>query len=436
MINPKIGCYAVYEPAEEGWEDVVHQFKSICDDLRKQGMTVVEAPVPVKDALSCSEVAGWFSLKDIDLLMPLIITWSFDHYTYGIYQQNKIPVAIRSIPGIRTGSIVGGQQLGALLTDLEIEHRLFYGPVGCSSTASEMAVYAKACAVKRKLEGARFAMLGRRTPGMTPIAFDEVEIMKLFGSTVTTIGMDEFDRYCRSLDDDLVKAEWVKIKARAASVSCTDENGLIASRNYLGMKRLVMENGYDAITVGSYPDCQGTACMGISLLNDEGIVAGCEGDMNSTIAMYILSQLSDEPVHFGEMLEIDESNNTIITSHCGAAATSLACCEGFMLCPVRLANNGVCVRFKSKTGYVTYVNLVGRKNNYRMCAFGGEAVPTEMVFEGNPMKIRLDSLFRNIWEDISAYGFSHHWMTAYSRTVPVLKEFCRLTGIRGIFPDL
>ena len=104
--------------------------------------------------------------------------------------------------------------------------------------------------------------------------------------------------------------------------------------------------------------------------------------------------------------------------------------------PVRLANNGVCIRYTARPGPVTYVNLVGRKGNYRLIAFEGEAVPTEMVFEGNPLKFVLKSPFRKIWDEIAEHGFGHHWMTAYGHFNQELFEFCKLAGIKGVFPDL
>lgn len=153
--------------------------------------------------------------------------------------------------------------------------------------------------------------------------------------------------------------------------------------------------------------------------------------------MFILHRMTGIPVHFGEMLDVDEELNTIVSSHCGAAAPSLANpSDGYILCPVRIANDGVCVRFPARTGPVTYVNLVGRKGNYRMCAFEGEAIPTGMVFEGNPLKLRLNSPFRKIWQAVTEHGFGHHWMTAYGELVLDLQEFCRITGIEGVFPDI
>ena len=39
---------------------------------------------------------------------------------------------------------------------------------------------------------------------------------------------------------------------------------------------------------------------------DEGVVVGCEADMNSTVAMYILSRLSGGPVHNTDGLGLDQ----------------------------------------------------------------------------------------------------------------------------------
>ena len=433
LLTPRIGCYAVYECTEEGWEYIDRYFIKICSSLRAAGLEVIEAPEFVKDESSAERVGNFFFSKKIDMLHVLVVTWSFDHLTYMIWQQVKVPVAIRTIPGIRTGSMVGGQQLGALLTDIGIGHKLLYGNIDKEETINEIEIYAKASALKTCLSKAKFAMLGRRTLGMTPIAFDEMEILGKFGSRVTTIGMDEFSLLEEEISQKDIEVVWEELVKGASEVSCSNENGIHAVRRYLAIKKLASDNGYNAITIGSYPGCQGTSCLPVSLLNRDGIPAGCEGDMNSTIAMYILSKLSDEPVHFGEMLELNEEANTVITSHCGAAALPLASEDGYILSPVRLANNGTCVRFKCKPGPVTYVNMVGRRGNYRMCAFEGEAIETDMVFEGNPMKIRMDIPLADLWRSVSENGFGHHWMAAYGHMIPVLREFCGIIGIKGVF---
>jgi L-fucose isomerase-like protein len=435
-LKPRIGTYAVYEPTEEGWENAAVQLAQVNDDLQQQGLEVVTAPEAVKDEESCRRVASFFQANSVDVIHPLIVTWSFDHYTYLIQQATSQPVAIRTIPGIRTGSLVGGQQLSSVLFDLGIECRLFFGPLGDQKVAAEAATFTTAWALHQRLIGTTFALLGRRTPGMTNIAVDEIELMRLFGTRLINLGMDEFNARVERISVAEAEEHWRAVAGRAAQVTCNPGSAIKSMQFYLALQQIREEFNLNGATVGSYPACLGMACLPIALLNDEGFPTGCEGDINSTLAMYILSQLTDAPVHFGEILDVDEQTNTIISSHCGSAAPSLADVDGFILCPVRLAHSGVSIRFKSHPGPITYVNLVGRRTNYRLCAFEGNAIPTEMVFEGNPMRIQLNTPFRGIWNAIDTHGFGHHWMAGYARVTPVLVEFCRFTGIQGIFPDL
>ncbi len=434
-MKPRVGSYAVYEPSEEGWEDIEAQFKEINENLKSAGLEVIAAPEAVFDEDSCVRVAMWFREQPIDVLHALIVTWSFDHYTIAIHQRNPVPIAIRAIPSIRSGSIVGAQQLGCVLTDLGVKHALFYGALGDEGITQSTANFAKACGVVSQMRGAKFAVVGRRTEGMTPIAVDEIEILRLFGLRLIHLGMDELHFWVENVSPTKAENVWEDIANRATSIQCAREEAIEAVRNYLALKEIIKKHNLQGLAIGSYPYCQGRMCLPIALLNQEGIATGCEGDVNSTLAMFILGLLSEGPVHFGEMLDVNEEDNTIISSHCGAAAPSFADERGFFLCPVRLAHCGVCVRFSSKPGPITFVNLVGRKNNYRMCALQGEALTTGMVFEGNPMKIRLHTPFRKIWEAIDRFGFGHHWMSAYGHYVPILAELCKLVEIRGIFPD-
>jgi L-fucose isomerase-like protein len=327
-------------------------------------------------------------------------------------------------------------QLNCVLADIEVPHRMVYGEIENKQAIEEVLAFAKACAIKNKLRGARMAVIGRRTEGMTPTAVDEVEVLRLFGTRLLNYGLDEIQEMASRIRADETEAAWGRISAGAAQVMSKTEHGLSTARNYLLFKQMVNDLGLSAITIGSYPQCLGTMCVPIAWLNEEGMPTGCEGDVNSTLCMLILSVLSDDPVHFGEMLAFDEEHNALVTSHCGCGSPSLADAHGYTLQPVRLANNGVCIRYAAKPGPVTYVNLVGRKGNYRLCAIEGEAVRTDMVFEGNPLRFELKSPIKKVWEMASEHGLGHHWMTAYGHVTPALVEFCKLAGIRGIFPDL
>lgn len=432
--KPRVGSYVVFEPPEEGWENWKEQSNQINQLLHRMGVEVIKAPEPIKDLESMEQVRKFFIQEELDALHALIITWSFDHYTLELVQSVQKPVVIRAIPGIRTGSIVGAQQLSSVMADLGMEHRIFYGKIPDEAIIKKACDYFKACAISNTLKGSRLGVIGRRTEGMTPTAVDEVEVMRLYGIRLIHYGLDELNDISASIPEKEAEHVWKRFQTGAKKIDVKYEHGITTAKNYLACKKIIQEHQLDTLTIGSYPKCQGTMCLPIAWLNEEGFPVGCEGDVNATITMFVLSLLSDLPIHFGEMLEIDETENSIVTSHCGCGSPSLADDKGFVLTPVRLAHDGVSIRYAAKPGPVTFVNMVGRKGTYRMCAFEGNAVHTSMVFEGNPIKFKINTPIEKIWEGLDQHSFGHHWMTVYEHVTPVLREFCKLAGLIGFFP--
>ena len=434
-VQPLIGMYGVLEKTEEGGEEAGSTLAEIARGLAAAGLGVVQARELVVDEASADRASRQLLEANPDLLLAVVITWSFDHLSWRIVKALDRPLAILAIPGIRAGSIVGAHQLGSLLTDLEIERAVFYGDPRASSTYAPLAAYARAAAVRRRLQRGKIAFVGRRTPGMTPIAFDEVEIMGRFGTQVVSYGWEEIFEAVKGVAARDVEAATTGLHDRVGSVSSDDRSLRDVVALYLGLKGIAEAQGILAYGLGCYPHLAGTACLVTSLLSGDGIPAACEGDMNAGLAMFLVQALSGEPAHFGEILQLDEADNTIVTSHCGCAAPALAeKPEDIALAPVRIWERGVCIRFPAKASpRATYLNLVGRKANYRMCAVSGSALKTEMLFEGNPVRFKPGCSLRRLLQAIDEHGFGHHWMMGYADMIPELKVFCRLTGIKGVF---
>jgi L-fucose isomerase-like protein len=346
------------------------------------------------------------------------------------------PLAVLAIPGIRAGSLVGAHQLGALLTELGLERALFYGQVGARATYAPLMAYARAAAARRRLERGKLAFVGRRTPGMTPIAFDEVEITRRFGPQVLSFGWEEVSEAVRKLAAEEVDAETARLRERVGSVQSSAEALRESVALYLALKSMADSEGILAFGLGCYPHLAGVVCLSAALLTEKALPAACEGDLNSGLAMYLAQSFSGQPAHFGEILDIDERENCLVSSHCGCAPASLAASRSqIALCPVRIWQRGVSIRFPPKASErATYVNLLGRRYSYRLCAVPGAALESEMVFEGNPVRFRPDCSWKSLLRLIDDHGFGHHWMLAYGDIAAELEAFCRLAGIRGVFP--
>lgn len=432
--QPRIGIYGVLEESEEGWENAGALLATVAKALSRAGMEPRVAERPVSSDATALAASQQLAAHDPDLLLAVVVCWSFDNLSLSILRRLPRPLAILAVPGIRSGSIVGAHQLGALLTDLGLPHLVCYGDPASEATYRPLIAYARAAAAKRRLELGRVGNLGRRTPGMTPASFDEVEVTRLFGAQVANYGWDEIEARAEAVSSTVV-ADTVRRIASVGAVRSSREALAEAARLFLALREQAQADGLLALAVGCYPQYAGRVCLPIGLLGEEGIPAGCEGDMNATLAMYLLQCFTDGPAHFGEILEVDKPANAIVTSHCGCAPPCLAANRGKVeVAPVRLWDRGACLRFPVATGPVTFTNLVGRRGTYRLCAVEGDAIPTEMVFEGNPGRLRLNLPVGALLDVIGEEGFGHHWVMGYGHVVPELRAFCKLSGVRGVFP--
>jgi L-arabinose isomerase len=117
-----------------------------------------------------------------------------------------------------------------------------------------------------------------------------------------------------------------------------------------------------------------------------------------------------------------------VMTHCGSGSFSLAeNREDITLNAVRLMDQGVCALFPAKPGPVTLLNLIPFRDGYQLAMLTGEAVSTEMVFPGNPLRVQFDQNTSDLLEWIHAEGIGHHWMAGYGDIAADIRHWANLT---------
>ena len=93
------------------------------------------------------------------------------------------------------------------------------------------------------------------------------------------------------------------------------EDMIKAMRLYRAIKRIVEEERLSAITLSCFRliDQTGTTgCLALALLNDEGIIAGCEGDLQSVFTMLAVKVLTGKNSFMANPSMINARTNEII----------------------------------------------------------------------------------------------------------------------------
>ena len=192
------------------------------------------------------------------------------------------------------------------------------------------------------------------------------KLREKFGVEVVQIEYDRFQKVYDSIDDKLVEAEtkeWIRGADKVIEPSRDDIRN--ASRVYFTMKQLITEEKARAITInclGGFPlDQYGYQCLGFSKLNDQGIVAACEADMDSALTMLIFGYAFGVPGFISDPV-FDTSTNTVIHAHC-VSATKMDGPNG-PRCPYDIRNHlerykGAALRVKYRVGQpITCAKLI------------------------------------------------------------------------------
>ena len=431
--RPKLGLVVSYAPLEVGWEAAPALVDAVRLDLGDLPVDSIASDAPVSDTATALEAADKLRNAGVDAVVWLAATWAFDSAALEFLRVCDVPLLAWGVPARETGSVCGSQQLVEVLTELRKPCGFARGPVADPGVHADVLAFARGAAAFQRLKRARFGMLGHRTMGMTEVTFHELDLFRQFGSMVYYKDIARLRDAMAGVEADAGKSTWVRVKSRCGACHVDDSDGITAARCYHALRGWVEEAQLAGVAVGCYPDLMGIVCLGCGLLAEDGIVTGCEGDMNSTVLGAVLRLMSGRPVHNTDFLFADDSDNTCTMSHCGNSAISLAAGQSEVaLEHVRLMDKGVVTRYPGAPGRVTIANLCGVKDTYRLTFYTGEAVPTGMTFPGIPVKVRLDvPLDRFFWET-AEFGTGHHWIIAYGDLSAALADFAQFAGLRTL----
>ena len=115
----------------------------------------------------------------------------------------------------------------------------------------------------------------------------------------------------------------------------------------------------DAVTVRCFDllgDPGTSGCLALASLNDDGIVAGCEGDVPSALAMLWVRHLLDQPTWMANPASLDADRNELLLAHCTVAPSMV---ESFALDTHFESGMGVGISARFAPQPVTLIRLGG-----------------------------------------------------------------------------
>lgn len=172
----------------------------------------------------------------------------------------------------------------------------------------------KVLSAKEHMQKTRLGVIGRPSDWLIASKVDYEEAKKKFGVTLIDITTEELKE---EINKGVLKS--VPHLKRLKELEKREDvlNG--ALEIYSGLKRIVEKyqlNGFTLRCFDLIGEYKNTACLAFALLNEEGILAACEGDVPSLLTMLLIKEGLDQPAFQANPSKIDLRNGEILFAHC------------------------------------------------------------------------------------------------------------------------
>lgn len=191
---------------------------------------------------------------------------------------------------------------------------------------------------------------------------------------------------------------------------------------YLALRQLVEENNLTAFTIRCFDillEYQTTGCFALAQLNDEGIIAGCEGDIVSLIGIITAVRKTVQQVWMANPSQIDIQKSQLILGHC-TVPTYMT--ENVKLDTHFESDQGVGLIGKIPESEVTLFRLGGKKLNRKFVCTG-----TIIPHEHNPnlcrtqLRVKVDN--SEDLNELLTNPLGNHLLVLYGKHADILDEF-------------
>ena len=217
-------------------------------------------------------------------------------------------------------------------------------------------------AVFEELKNTKIGLIGKPSDWLVASSPDPKVIKEKWGAEVVPIAIDEITQSLENISEEIISSMLSSLTSDAKTI--IEPSKLDIQDNvkvYFVLKSLIDKYGLNAVTIRCFDlvlDKKTTGCFGLAQLNDEGYIAGCEGDLVSTIAMLWIHKLLKQIPWMANPAQLDEDKNTLWLAHCTVPRSIV---KNYDLRSHFESGLGVGIQGEFGKGSVTLLRLGGKK---------------------------------------------------------------------------
>ncbi len=308
-----------------------------------------------KAGCSFVEVKG-DDLDQYDMVISFVKTGGTENLFKEVYKKIGAPYVILSTDN--SNSLAASMEILSFLKQNGLKGEILHG--NPDYIATRIKILYKVVKARKKLRGARFGIVGKPSDWLIASDVDYEGLYDKAGIELVDITIKELKHEINN------KHKYENKYVNDLKGKKFDEKEIEdALYIYGALKFLTEKYNLSGLTLRCFDllgdDIHNTGCLALSILNGEGIPAGCEGDIPALISMAILHYLTDNPVFMANPSKIDVEQNKIVFAHC---TLPINMPESYELDTHFESGIGVALRGKISLGDATVFKASGDLESY------------------------------------------------------------------------
>ena len=288
--------------------------------------------------------------------------------------------------------------------------------------------------MKVAVNGKKIGLIGYRADGFFNVGIDELAAYKMFGCLVDHYELNDVFSFEEDQDRVNYYAKVIKMfDASAITPEKVDKVCRLAAKFEAFMKA----NNIALLAIRCWPEfAKGfgiSPCAAMSLVQNEGFVTACEGDIDCGITMLCHKAAGAQTPFMADLSQVNLEENFALMWHDGVAPCSL--CDG--VCTPTLdsyfaGGKGVTAGFVMKTGEMNMARLDSINGKYRLFQEKGTALPMEKKLTGTYAKVSFEHSMKEVLDRVIYGGVAHHVSMVYGDFTKPFAIFAKLNNIEVI----
>jgi L-fucose isomerase-like protein len=415
-----------YQSAEE-------VYRKIKNDLKKfkyiQWEIVESLVFEIEEA---QEAAHLLSSREVDALVCISGTFALGHLILELNKVVKRPIllwGLEELPydggKIRLNSVCGINLNTSNLYKAGI--RNYYVVIGDQIDED----WLNAIRIIKTFFTNRIGIIGYRAKGFFNLDVDELDLYKQLGVLVDHFELDEVYNYEVKKDELKKRVEHIKSIFDVSEV--TEQQLTKVAELVVKFEGFMSKNQLGALAIRCWPefaeDFGISPCAAMSILQSEGKILSCEGDILGALSMLAHKAIGGESPFMADFSQVDLKENFGLLWHCGVAACNLwdeKCIRS--LDNYFAGGKGVTADFVMKTGEISMARIDYAPGEYRIFLQKAQGIPMNKDLKGTYVKVTFEEDVRDVLDKIIQNGIAHHISVVYGDFIKPFEIFAKLQG--------